>query len=177
MDSTQIRQNLKALYASVAKDSAPSVASDYDIEGFVAKYGLPDQSKGQHLTDEFKLPNHITFSKDSIYSTDETPGGEWKKRSDGKWQYTPSDFVLKKHSMEELQQYFKEKEPGAVLNIPNKVNEPQWEAGEVGNPEDILRFFDASADAFGTDFERLSRAFPVAPLGPQIPLDDLYKDF
>ncbi|MDP1774257.1 MAG: hypothetical protein Q8L15_18470 [Methylobacter sp.] len=34
---------------------------DYDIKGYVEKYGEPDQSKGQHLTDEFKLPNHITF--------------------------------------------------------------------------------------------------------------------
>ena len=43
--------------------------SDYVYDGYVEKYGVPDQSKGQHLTDEFKLPNHITFSKGSKNST------------------------------------------------------------------------------------------------------------
>jgi len=36
---------------------------DYDMAGYVAKYGKPDQSKGQHLTDEFKLPNLKRYFK------------------------------------------------------------------------------------------------------------------
>jgi hypothetical protein len=50
---------------------------DYDMEGYIKKYGIPNQSEGQHLTDEFKLPNHITFSTDSIYHSEKTPGGVW----------------------------------------------------------------------------------------------------
>src|SRR5215472_5465284 len=56
-------------------------APDYDMPGYIAKYGQPDQSKGQHLTDEFKLPNHMTFSTDSKYSNDTQKGGEWRQQN------------------------------------------------------------------------------------------------
>ena len=42
--------------------------SDYDYRGFFQKYGPVDVAKGQHFTDEFKLPNHETFSNESIYA-------------------------------------------------------------------------------------------------------------
>jgi hypothetical protein len=91
---------------------------DYDYEGYVKKYGEPDQSKGQHLTDEFKLPNHITFSRESIYSTPEKQGGEWKKL-DGKWHFFASPYNLTVHSPERLQRYFQEREKDAVLHLPD----------------------------------------------------------
>ena len=93
---------------------------DYDMPGYIIKYGVPDQSKGQHLTDEFKLPNHITFSDDSIYHSDETPGGKWRKESGGQWSYTPSDYVLSQHPAEELKSYFDTYEPDSILNLPEK---------------------------------------------------------
>jgi hypothetical protein len=92
----------------------------YDLAGYINKYGMPDQSKGQHLTDEFKLPNHITFSTDSKYSTPEAPGGKWEKDKTEKWHYTPSDHVLKQHGAEKLQKYFKEREPDSVLHLPGE---------------------------------------------------------
>ncbi len=105
---------------------------DYDIEGYIKKYGVPDQSKGQHLTDEFKLPNHITFSTDSKYSTPEKPGGVWSKRSDNKWSYTPSDFVLQTHSAEKLQEYFKKYEPDSELILPKKGQFSGYELKQSG---------------------------------------------
>lgn len=82
-------------------------SSGYDLAGYIKKYGVPDQSKRQHLTDEFKLPNHVTFSSDSIYSTPQTPGGQWSKGNDGHWHYKPSDFVLQQHPREKLIDLFK----------------------------------------------------------------------
>jgi hypothetical protein len=92
---------------------------DYDMDGYVAKYGQPDQSKGQHLTDEFKLPNHITFSDESKYSTKETPGGQWKDE-DGKWHYYASDYVEKRQGSDRLKEYFKKHEPDSVLHLPSE---------------------------------------------------------
>jgi hypothetical protein len=43
--------------------------SDYDYRGFFQKFGPVDVKKGQHFTDEFKLPNHETFSKESRFAT------------------------------------------------------------------------------------------------------------
>lgn len=90
---------------------------DYDYDGYITKYGVPDQSKGQHLTDEFKLPNHITFSTESQYSTPERQGGEWKKEGN-QWHFYASPFNLKQHSVEDLLSYFKQYEPDSVLHLP-----------------------------------------------------------
>jgi hypothetical protein len=44
--------------------------TDYDLRGFFKKYGpvKVNVAGGQHFTDEFKLPNHETFSDQSIYA-------------------------------------------------------------------------------------------------------------
>lgn len=89
------------------------------MAGYRAKYGEPDQSKGQHLTDEFKLPNHITFSTDSKYSKPGQEGGLWKKQ-EGVWHFYASPYNLKQHSTEELKEYFKKREPDSVLHLPNE---------------------------------------------------------
>lgn len=89
------------------------------MAGYIAKYGKPDQSKGQHLTDEFKLPNHITFSTESKYNTPEATGGEWKQIK-GKWHFFASPYNVKQHGAEKMQQYFKSYEPDAMLHLPDE---------------------------------------------------------
>lgn len=51
--------------------------NDYDYRGFFKKYGFVDVGNGQHLTDEYKKPNHQTFSNQSIYSQPGKLGGNW----------------------------------------------------------------------------------------------------
>ena len=92
--------------------------SDYDYAGYAAKYGQPDQSKGQHLTDEFKLPNHITFSQESKYSKKGQEGGKWVKEKDGSWTFYASEYNLKNHTPEELMEYFARHERGNRLVLP-----------------------------------------------------------
>lgn len=79
---------------------------------------IPDE-RG-HLPDTYKKPNHPTFSKESIYSTDDTPGGEWVEKN-YKWQYIPSDTNLRYYSPQELQDYFRTKEPDVRLLLPERT--------------------------------------------------------
>lgn len=53
---------------------------DYDMRGYFKKYGATEHADGQHFTDEFKLPNHETFSDQSIYATGEAArvAGTWE---------------------------------------------------------------------------------------------------
>jgi hypothetical protein len=95
---------------SIYRQMMAANAPDYNYDAYVAKYGVPDQSKGQHLTDEFKLPNHITFSDQSAYHSPETPGGQWTQTGVGRWQYTPSDYVLQQHGPDKLADYFANRE-------------------------------------------------------------------
>ena len=115
-ENKQIRGDLDQARAAAASDAEANMG-DYDYSGYSRKYGKPDQSKGQHLTDEFKLPNHITFSTDSKYSTAEKHGGEWKEEG-GKWHFYASPFNLKQHSESELKEYFKTHEKDSVLHLP-----------------------------------------------------------
>ena len=59
-----------------AKDSGV----DYDYRGFYKKYGnLTPQATNGHLTDEFKLPNHPTFSIESKYYNGQQYAVDWRK--------------------------------------------------------------------------------------------------
>jgi len=106
---------------------------DYNTQAYVNKYGEPDQSKGQHLTDEFKLPNHMTFSDQSSYSNPyDMQGGAWQRggspdfeKPDGTivptkyWNFAPSQFNMTQHSPNELAKYFTTREnKGTYLTLP-----------------------------------------------------------
>jgi len=98
--------------------------TDYDYEGYINAYGVPDQSKGQHLTDEFKLPNHITFSTGSRYSNPQMQGGKWTgiDGNSNQWQFEPSALNLKNHSLTDLIDYFNNYErKGTKLRVGGKI--------------------------------------------------------
>lgn len=94
--------------------------SDYDLNGYIAKYGAPDQSNGKHLTDEFKLPNHPTFSTQSKYSTQKQRGGAWQEVAPGKWNFIPSAYNLTQWPADKLADYIKRVEgPNTNLILPD----------------------------------------------------------
>lgn len=66
------------------------------------------------MTDEFKKPNHPTFSNESIYNgVDGKYGGVWGENS-----FTPSQWNLQNMPAAQMQQYFAENESGVQLNLP-----------------------------------------------------------
>jgi hypothetical protein len=71
--------------------------NDYDYRGFFSKYGPAILGSGQHLTDEFKLPSHKTFSNESSYYNEQTKpfAGRWEKKGD-RFVFVPFDSRLKK---------------------------------------------------------------------------------
>lgn len=121
------------------KDSLPENLQntrDYDLKGFYDKYGAEAIEQGQHLTDEFKKPNHITFSKESKYYKEGMWAGEWKEDSFN----IPEDTPEKK--VEELKKYFESgAEPGYKLKMGDKVLVDSKPAGTatatVSNSETI----------------------------------------
>ena len=95
----------------------------YDYEGFWNDEDLrndwineEDQNPGKaHFPDKYKLPTHPTFSTDSKYSNSATEGGTWTKDDSGKWTFTTSPYIESRSSLEDMQRYFKEYEPGVTL--------------------------------------------------------------
>lgn len=109
---TWTSQQSKATGRNVAND-----LYDYDMRGWWQQSNGASLSGG-HLTDEFKKPNHPTFSTGSKYNgVGGNEGGQWAKRSDGSWSFTPGQTNLKNFSSDELQGYFNKVEPGNQLML------------------------------------------------------------
>jgi hypothetical protein len=64
------------------------------------------------MPDTYKLPNHMTFSNDSVYSTPEHQGGRWIQGGDGHWIFLPSEYNMQQHPMPEMEEYFRRTEQG-----------------------------------------------------------------
>jgi hypothetical protein len=65
--------------ADYQKTFPPSASADYDMRGWYNDNAVSMEKLQHHghFTDEFKKPNHITFSTESKYSTPENTGGTW----------------------------------------------------------------------------------------------------
>jgi hypothetical protein len=90
---------------------------DYDIRGFWQSGGGALDPRG-HATDQFKKPNHPTFSDQSQYHGPDTPGGVW-----GQGTFTPSAHNLSMMSAPALQRYFSEREPDYRLVLPTQQDQ------------------------------------------------------
>jgi len=109
----------EAKFQAWAKDHPKQARDtyDYDVRG-AWKANLVAEP-GKHGTDRFKKPNHPTFSTQSDLNGKEgLRGGVWGEDKSGQVQFTPSKLNLQMHSPEELARYFKEREPGVKLVLP-----------------------------------------------------------
>lgn len=71
---------------------------DYDYRGYWKNNPKEAQKmikgdKKAHFTDRYKTPSHPTFSNESIYSNEKTPGGQWRKDRNGRDVYVPSEYT------------------------------------------------------------------------------------
>ena len=67
--------------------------TNYDLRGAWLADPKSISSLG-HLTDEFKKPNHPTFSADSKYSSVANPGGNWVAGKNKSWTFVPSKKMI-----------------------------------------------------------------------------------
>lgn len=99
-----------AIHAGRSKDTY-----DYDLRGAWKELNtgkMSEDARG-HLGDKYKKPNHPTFSDQSTYhGKDGNVGGTWGRQGD-KDTFTPS--ASQSWSQSDLQRYFAEREPDAIL--------------------------------------------------------------
>jgi hypothetical protein len=99
--------------------------ADYDLRGYWLNGGHKDTTGQGHMTDQYKKPNHPTFSNQSIYHGKDSPwgepyqGGTWSQDAQGRDVYTPTATMLKyTHPTTFLQNYMRDREPGVTLILP-----------------------------------------------------------
>lgn len=99
------------------------VEPDYDLEA-ARRAGVQPDERG-HMPDTYKLPNHMTFSEESIHSNPQTPGGRWEwmghdERAHDLWNFRPTDYNLQQHPANEMERYFNRYEPDSTVQIPGR---------------------------------------------------------
>lgn len=94
---------------------------DYDLRG-AWQAGLTPDPRG-HLPDTYKKPNHPTFSDQSQYHSDATPGGQWMQQGDG-WAFQASPTNVQTYGGSGLMDYFRRVEPGNTLMLPEPYTPP-----------------------------------------------------
>lgn len=98
---------------------------DYDSRGFW-KAGA-EQADNGHGSDQWKKPNHPTFSDQSQYSTAENgKGGSWSKDDDGHDVFTPSKQNLSLRSADELRETLKTEDPDVLVNAPKNAADRRY---------------------------------------------------
>lgn len=99
---------------------------DYDLRGFYKEN--PDFNSNdseQHLTDKWKLPNHPTFSDESVYyKGNENYGGKWKSYDYGDV-YTPNNPEVKQQKLE-WKKGFYSKDKVVVDGKLYDINTPEY---------------------------------------------------
>lgn len=123
--NTKLSADDESKFSEWAKKSGKDPDSetiDYDLRGAWKKSA--EIGGNGHMTDEFKKPNHPTFSDQSKYHGTSAPwggsyvGGKWSEEN-GKTRYQPSRTMLDKtHDVDRLKSYMEEREPGIELVLP-----------------------------------------------------------
>ena len=139
---------------------------DYDLRGFW-KSGNQFSDNG-HGSDQFKKPNHPTFSNQSIYSTEEAQGGSWTETPNGATVYEPSAQMMSQSGApESLQDYFKRYERGNWLQMPQFAQGGQVQHfAEGGSPQDMID--QAVLDTMRYDLAHQPTLTPTTDLSEQI---------
>jgi hypothetical protein len=129
--NTQLSPPEESAYQAWGRDQAaqhgrnPAADTyDYDMRGFWKSGG--DFAANGHGGDQFKKPNHPTFSNLSQYQgpSGNIPGngpqgGAWGGGQNGQpWTFTPSATNLLTHDAADLQRYFQQVEQGNRLILP-----------------------------------------------------------
>jgi hypothetical protein len=99
--------------------------ADYDLRGWWLKSGMPsDDAPEGHFSDEFKKPNHPTFSDESVYHGTENPdgtknlGGKWVGNDKDGWGFAPTpDIVSDSEKLKRLKQYLDGPAEGGKVKI------------------------------------------------------------
>jgi len=100
-DTHRIVKGRKLILGGVKIESEVGLLghSDADVvlhavaESLLGSLALGDL--GTHFPDTYKLPTHPTFSTESKYSNNATPGGTWVEYPDGTWVFNHSPYTAR----------------------------------------------------------------------------------
>ena len=164
--NTQLSPADEATFQKWAQDTGHTRdLQDYDMRG-AWKQGAEQGSDG-HFTDQYKKPNHPTFSTESQYhGVDGYQGGTWGG-DDNSPTFAPSAHNIQNLGAQGLQEYFNRVEPNTQLVAPQNSQTGQTAIptqGNYANGGSVKSFADGGSADDDDDEEE-----PDAPTAPAAP--------
>jgi len=98
------QKQFNAWYSKISKykqlnPNPDDLEQQYDYRGYWKNEKNRDdilkEGTDAHFIDKYKMPGHPTFSNESMYSSDKTPGGSWTQDNNGKWYFHHSPYTSK----------------------------------------------------------------------------------
>ena len=111
--SNEEEYQFKDWYSKVSRYKGLSENPDdpnqsYDYRGYWKnedRNGILGDDPYAHFIDRYKKPGHPTFSNESQYSNEETPGGSWSQDESGNWYFNHSPYTAQ--NIAKTQQYLR----------------------------------------------------------------------
>jgi hypothetical protein len=110
---------------------------NYDYRGFwknekELRNNILQENTDAHFIDKYKTPGHPTFSNESMYSNDKTPGGSWSQDKNNNWYFTHSPYTA--NYANKTFKYLEGTGETSILNNDTIRNEMQLNKTKLFNP-------------------------------------------
>ena len=159
-------KQFKDWYSKVAKHkninpNPDADGQDYDYRGYWKNEDRDDilgSNPNAHFPDKYKQPTHPTFSNESIYSNDKTPGGTWVKGK-GTWLFKHNKFTARQ--ADRTADYLNGTGEGFILGTDTIIPNIKKRMGGLSRSKDYGSKSKPYSSVKSGDFAGGHRSYPI----------------
>lgn len=159
-------KQFQSWYSKVAKyknlnPNPDADGQDYDYRGYWKnedRNGILGSNPNAHFTDRYKQPTHPTFSNESQYSNNETPGGTWVKGK-GTWLFKHNKYTARQ--VKKTADYLNGTGEGYILGTDTIIPNRRKKMGGLNRKQDYGSKSKPYPKVKTGDFAGSGRSYPI----------------
>lgn len=159
-------KQFQSWYSKVAKyknlnPNPDADGQDYDYRGYWKnedRNGILGLNPNAHFTDRYKQPTHPTFSNESQYSNNETPGGTWVKGK-GTWLFKHNKYTARQ--AKRTADYLNGTGEGYILGTDTIIPNRRKKMGGLNRKQDYGSKSKPYPKVKTGDFAGSGRSYPI----------------
>lgn len=159
-------KQFQSWYSKVAKyknlnPNPDADGQDYDYRGYWKnedRNGILGSNPNAHFTDRYKQPTHPTFSNESQYSNNETPGGTWVKGK-GTWLFKHNKYTARQ--AKRTADYLNGTGEGYILGTDTIILNRRKKMGGLNRKQDYGSKSKPYPKVKTEDFAGSGRSYPI----------------
>ena len=159
-------KQFQSWYSKIAKyknlnPNPDADGQDYDYRGYWKnedRNGILGSNPNAHFTDKYKQPTHPTFSNESQYSNNETPGGTWVKGK-GTWLFKHNKYTARQ--AKRTADYLNGTGEGYILGTDTIIPNRRKKMGGLNRKQDYGSKSKPYPKVKTGDFAGSGRSYPI----------------